>query len=120
MCVRRSASNYANLLNEMQRFQESKALFRKTIPVARRVLGEGHRLTLKTRWVYSEALYKDDGATLDDLCEAVLTLKEIEPTARRVLGGAHPVTTGIEESLQDACTKFRARDTPSDTPPADA
>ena len=110
MCVRRSASNYANLLNEMQRFQESKALFRKTIPVARRVLGEGHRLTLKTRWVYSEALYKDDGATLDDLCEAVLTLKEIEPTARRVLGGAHPVAVDIEKDLRAARATLSARE----------
>ena len=33
---------------------------------------------------------RDDGATLDDLREAVTTLEETERTARRVLGGAHP------------------------------
>ena len=38
-------------------------------------------------------VYKDPGATLDDLREAVTTLEESERIARRVLGGAHPLTT---------------------------
>ena len=42
------------------------------------------------RWVYAQALYHDDSATLDDLREAVTTLEDAEPIARRVLGGAHP------------------------------
>ena len=61
--------------------------------VARIVLGEGHDLTLRMRWIYAEALYKDSGATLDDLHEAVTTLEDSERIARRVLGGAHPTTT---------------------------
>ena len=77
-------------------------MLRKTIPVARRVLGEGDRLALKMRWNYAMALYRDDDATLDDLHEAVTTLEDLERTARRVLGGAHPVTVGIEKSLQCA------------------
>ena len=44
----------------------------------------------------------DDCATLDDLREAVTTLEDVERTARRVLGGAHPVTVSIEESLREA------------------
>ena len=63
-------------------------------------------------WVYAESLCKDDGATLDDLREAVTTLEETSQTARRVFGGTHPLTSGIEGSLQEACAKFRARDTP--------
>ena len=47
-------------------------------------------------------VYLDDGATLGDLCEAVTTLEDTERTALRVLGGAHPVTVGIEKSLKDA------------------
>jgi len=82
------------------------------MPVARNVLGESDRLTLKMKWCYTEALYKDDGATLDDLREAVTTLEETSQTARRVFGGTHPLTSGIEGSLQEACAKFRARDTP--------
>ena len=80
--------------------------------MARRVLGEGHRLALKIKWIYAEALYSDDGATLDDLREAVATLEDAEPIARRVLGGAHPITTGIEVSLRYARAALRARETP--------
>ena len=82
------------------------------MPVARRVLGESHDLTLRMRWSYAAALYKDDGATLDDLRESVTTLEETERTMRRVLGGAHPLTTGIEAYLRKARAVLRARDTP--------
>ncbi len=58
---------------------------------------------------YARALYKDDDATLDDLREAVATLEDVERTARRVLGGAHPLTTGIEGSLQNSRAALGAR-----------
>ena len=64
------------------------------------------------RWIYAWVLYKDDGAALHDLREAVDTLEEIERTARRVFGGAHPVTKGIEDNLRDARAALRARETP--------
>jgi hypothetical protein len=83
------------------------------MPVARRVLGEGHQFTLLIRRNYSAILCEDDGATLDDLREALTTLKETERIARRVLGSAHPDVAGIEKSLQDARAALRARDTPS-------
>ena len=68
--------------------------------IARRVLGETNILTLRMRWNYADALCRADGATLDDVCEGVTTLEEAEPTARRVLGSAHPLTAGIERSLR--------------------
>ena len=52
------------------------------------------------RWNYGDALWGDPGATLDDVREAVMTLEEMERTAKRVLGGAHPVAVGIDESLR--------------------
>ena len=58
------ASNLANLLEDLKRFEEVRALFRRTMPIARRILGEGHRLTLKMRWLYAVALYQDAAATL--------------------------------------------------------
>ena len=67
---------------------------------------------LKTRWSYAIALYKDASATLDDLREALTMLEETERIARRVLGGAHPVTTGIEVSLRIARAALRAREAP--------
>ena len=62
------------------------------------------------RKIYAKALYRDDGATLNDLREAVATLEEKERIARRVLGGAHPTTREIGRSLQNARTReTRAR-----------
>ena len=60
------------------------------------------------QWIYAEALCQDPNATLDDISEAVTTLKEIERTARRVLGGAHPLTTAIENHLHNAQAALRA------------
>ena len=103
-----SANNYANILNSLQRFEEVKALMRKTVPVARRVLGEGARITLTMRKIFAEASYKNPGATLDDLRGAVTMLEEMERTARRVLGGAHPLTAWIQNSLKDTRAVLRA------------
>ena len=55
---------------------------------------------LKMRSAYAQALYKIDDATLDNLREAVTTLEDTERIARRVLGGAHPVTVEIGRTLQ--------------------
>ena len=109
----RAANNYANSLVDLERFEEAKALLRRTIPVTRRVLGDSSRTTLAQRCNYAESLYEDPEATLDDLREAVTTLEETERTARRVFGGAHPVTTGVEISLRKARAALRARETPS-------
>ena len=56
-------------------------------------------------------MLEDDSATLDDLREAVTTLEDAAPTARRVLGGAHPITGGIEECLRGARATLHARET---------
>ena len=101
------------MLLDLRRFEEARSLFRKLIPVARRVLGESNKITLTMRKVYAKALYEDDGATLDDLREAVTMLEDLEQTARRVLGGAHPTTGGIEYHLRNAREVLAARETPS-------
>ena len=59
---------------------------------------------------YAKALCSDDGATLDDFRESVRTFEEIEPTARRVLGGAHPTTEHIERELRNARAALRFRE----------
>ena len=69
-------------------------------------------LTLRMHYIYARALYKDDGASLDDLREAVTTLEDVARTTRRILGGAHPLTTEIETSLRQAQAALRARETP--------
>ena len=60
-----------------------------------------------------QSLYLNTDATLDDLREAVATNEEIHRTARRVLGGAHPLTEGMELDLRDARPALRAREATS-------
>ena len=113
----RAANDLAVTLSELQppSYKEVKALLRRTLPVAGCVLGKDvyngesestyngrFGIVLKMRWVYAEALYKDAGATLAELREAVATLEDAEQTARRVFGGAHPIAAAIEESLRNS------------------
>ena len=108
-----AATNYAAILIDLKRFEEAKLLLRKRIPAARRVLGESHVVMLWMRRNYAEALCRVDGATLDDVREAVNTLEETERTARRVLGGAHPDVAAFEKTLRNARADLRARETQS-------
>ena len=108
-----AANNYALSLRVLKRFEEAKLLLRRTVPVARRVLGENDITTLRLRWGYAQSLCLDTAATLDDLREAVETLADAGRTARRVFGGSHPLTGGIEKSLREARAALRARETPS-------
>lgn len=95
----REASNLAHLLIRLQHFEEAKSLMRKMIPVARRTLGDDHRVTLGMGGIYAQTVYKDTCATLDDLREAAETLADTARVARRVLGCAHPLTSAIEGDL---------------------
>jgi hypothetical protein len=95
-------------LISLQHFDQAKTFLRKTMPVAQRALGENDDITLSIRLKFAEALYKD--ATLADLREAVTTLEEIERTARRVFGGAHPTTVAIENELRDVRAALGSRE----------
>ena len=110
-----AANNYATTLLALKRFEEAKSLLRKTMAVARRVVGDNHEVTLRMKWNYAAAdatLYsgRHGTRTLGDLREAVTTLEETERTARRVLGGAHPMTKGIQLALRESRAALSARD----------
>ena len=98
----------------LQRYTEAKSLLRKMMPVARRVFGESHVITLHMRRNSARALYNDPSATLDDLGEAVTTLEETERTTRHVLGSAHPLTAWAESNLRYARAALRARVSPEE------
>ena len=110
-CTLKAANNYAISLIDLQRFEEAKTLFLKLLPVARRVLGNSNDTMLRMRSLYAQSLYRDGAATLGDLREAVETIEETKRTARRVLGGSHPLISAIDDDLQDARAELRARDT---------
>jgi tetratricopeptide (TPR) repeat protein len=98
----RAATNYANIFNIMQRHAETKELLRKTIPVARRALGEGDVSTLRMRWIYAIALHHDNDAPLDNLREAVATLESVANSWKCILGHAHPETPKVQAALEEA------------------
>ena len=106
----REANNYAGALLEAKRFEEAKSLLRKVMPVAQRIFGESDRTTLTMRKIFAEASYKNPGAKLDDLREAVTTLEDVERTARRVLGGAHPLVGSLESSIRRSRKALQTRE----------
>ena len=109
-----TVNNYVNSLLQLRHFEEAKSLLRKSIPVARRIMGTGNVDTLRLRWNYAMALYRDTGATLDDLREAVTTLEDTVRVARRFLGSSHPFTAGTEDRVRHAQATLSARETPQE------
>ena len=74
-------------------------------------------ITLIAKQYYAETLYNNVNAgasrrPLDDLREAVTTLEYVERTARRVFGGANPISEAAETSLRNARAALAARETP--------
>ena len=111
-----AASNYATSLRDLGRFEDAKSMIedaksviRKTMPVAQRVLGNDDEVTLRMRVNYAHTLCQDANATLKDLNEAVDTIEDIEPTARRVFGISHPYMAVVEQMLQWSRATLRAR-----------
>ena len=62
------------------------------------------------------ALFSDPSATIDDLREAVTTLEDVGRMARRVFGGAHPLTVGIEECAPRCAAREAMREVTAMTP----
>ena len=108
----RAAYNYACSLSRQDRFREARALLRKTIYFARRVIGENHDLTLKMRANYAATLYSDPDATLDEIREAVTALEDTTRILRRIFGSAHPYVVDGEVALRKVRARL-ARETPS-------
>ena len=102
-----AADNYALSLIQVGRFKEAKSILSKMFPVARRVLGASNDITIRMVRSYAKALYSDPAATLEDLREAVTTLEDADRTARRVLGGAHPLTAELGIALRRASRRVR-------------
>ena len=106
-----SAGYLANGLYRTRRFDEGKALLRKVIPVARRVLGKGNIDTIRLRWSYGLFLFRSPDATLDDIREAVATMEETYRTVEGVFGAEHAYTREMDpKDIRFARAELRARD----------
>ena len=95
----RAAYNYALSLARLERFEEAKRLLRKVVPVARRVLGTEHELTLSLREDLSRATL-DGESSAEEKREALRVLDEVAGVMRRVLGPAHPDTLFAQGELE--------------------
>ena len=109
-----AAVNYAISLKGLQRSEDAKALLRKNMPVARRILGESHAVTLRLRWLYANCLWDYKNATLDDVAEAVETLESVAKVWKRFMGERHPETANVLNALKEAREMLRLRRAASD------
>ena len=82
-------------LNETGRYTEAKSFLREQLPKARRVLGVDHEIVIQMRWQHADALRLSDGASREDVVEAVTLLEELSRTTQRIYGTSHPLATNI-------------------------
>ena len=95
----REACNLATLLHKLERFEEVKSMMRKTTPVARRVLGAEHTLTLSlSEDLFCATLAGDSSA--EEKREALQMLEDTLGVMRRVFGTAHPDTLHTQKVLE--------------------
>ena len=87
------------ILLELQRFEEAKKILRRTVPVARRVFGTEHALTLSLREDLSHATL-DGESSAEEKREALRMLEDTAAVMRRVLGPAHPDTLRVQKNLE--------------------
>ncbi|CAH0374186.1 unnamed protein product [Pelagomonas calceolata] len=101
----RAAYNYALSFLRLKRFEEVKALLRRKLPVARRVLGSEHEVTLSIREDLCRATL-DGESSAEEKREALRMLEEIAGVMRRVMGPAHPNTLNAHSILKFYRRKF--------------
>ena len=95
-------------LLDLRRFEEAKKLMRKVMPVARRVLGTEHEITLSLREDLSRAILDGD-STANEKRQALRTLEDTVAVMRRVLGPAHPDTWHAQRKLEAYHRRFPPR-----------
>ena len=101
-----AANNYAMLLITLRRFKEAKRLLCKVIPVARRVLGNEHELTLSLCEDLSRATLLDVESSAEEKRKALQTLEDTLGVMRRVLGPQHPDTQRVQDEVEVCREEF--------------
>ena len=98
-------------MTETGRFTEAKSFLREQLPKARRALGADHDTVIQLRWQHADALRLSDGASREDVVEAVTLLEELSRTTRQIYGTSHPLANDIRITLGWARQKLAAFDT---------
>ena len=92
----------ATLVDALQQFDEARAFLRDRIPEATRSLGKDHGTTLRLERMHAQCLYRNDGASRDDITTAIATLEELYRRITRIYGATHPQTRGTQDYLEKA------------------
>ena len=103
-----AANNYAMNLLDLRRFKEAKRVLRKVIPVALRVLGAEHNLTLSLREDLCRATLCGDSSA-NERRDALKMLEDTLGVMRRVLGPQHPTTQRVQQCLCSYREQFWSR-----------
>ena len=90
-------------------FAEAISFLRPRIIEAKKALGPENRLTLMFCASLAQDLFLDDGASPEQLREAVEIMERTVRTTRRVFGGAHPMTRHMQIDLANARVRMEAR-----------
>ena len=96
----------STLVDDLQQFDEARAFLRDRIPEAIQFLGKDHDLAFKMQRIYAQCLYKNDGASLEDITAAVATLEDLDRRQTRIYGAAHPQTGSTRRRLAEAREKL--------------
>ena len=101
--VATSAVNLAaSLVDDLKQFDEARAFLRDRIPEAVRSLGKNHESTFRLQRMYAQCLYRNDGASLDDITTAIATLEDLDRRQTRTFGASHPQTCSTRCHLKRA------------------
>ena len=84
------------------------SFLRERMPEARRAFPQNHEMTLRFRDNYALSLFKNSGASRDDLVAAVAEYEDLNRVARRVLGPDHDVTREFRLNMEEARAKLEA------------
>ena len=92
-----SALNLIISYTRALRFAEAKKMILEQLPIANRVLGKDHQMTLAFQRNIVIGLLRDEKSTREDALQAEKIVKDMLVRLRRVYGPTHPDTRLMEE-----------------------
>ncbi len=99
----------STLVDDLRQFDEARAFLLDRIPEAIQALGKDHDVTFRLKRMYAQSLYRNDGASLEDITTAIATLEDLDRRQTRIYGAAHPQAGSTRRRLAEAREKLAER-----------
>ena len=93
--------NLTEYLVAAREFEEAQSLAREELTAIIDRHGPDDPLTLEVQTWYALAFFRADGASEDDVAEALTILEDVLRRSKRVLGDSHPDTERARKFLED-------------------